>query len=307
MNKLTSIVICTYNRSGLLRRLLGCLADCNLDPSRFEIVVINDGSTDDTVLICNAFSHRSPNFVAVESKTNQGIAHAANLGATTASGDKLLFTDDDCIPDIYWAERMAAGLDLHPVIAGAISSSLTPYLTLCHNIATCHRFMPHQSAGPVHFLAGANMGVRKSVLARLGGFDSSYRVAQDMEIALRLTGDNYQPYFEPAAVVRHQPGPVTLREMLHYAADHAAVTIRLRQQFRDVLETPRLLESPVMLRLAAPFIAAATVVSIYWAGPLKFRFLSTLPVVFATKLAWCFGAARGLSQVISPDGTDKLA
>ncbi len=295
MNEFTSIIVCTYNRSPLLARFLETLSHYGLDNEHFEVIVVNDGSTDNTEAVCHTWSQRLPNFRGIASDLNQGVPAARNKGISAARGSLLLFTDDDCIPRRDWAERMVSALRRHPAVAGAIASARSPYLVFAHHISQCYHFMPHRPCGSVLFMAGANMGIRRSVLERVSGFDEDCRIASDTEMALRLRRAGTEIYFQADAIVRHDPGVLSLGEVLRYAASHAERTIRLRHRFEALLGTPWVLKSPTMLRLVAPLIAVRIVLRIYVRGPRDVRFLSTLPVVFAAKLAWCFGAARGLA------------
>ena len=92
----------------------------------------------------------------------------------------------------------------------------------------------------------------------------------------------------------HAPPRVTVGSVLGYAAAHAAETILFRQRFRELLRTPLVLFSPVLILLAAPLIALKTTAGIYLGNRKLIRCCHTIPLVYLIKLAWCWGAARGL-------------
>jgi GT2 family glycosyltransferase len=122
---------------------------------------VDNGSRDNTAEVCDLMRRCLPNLKYVSTGINTGLAHARNEGVKAALGNYILFTDDDCVVDHNWVERMSAALDQEPIIAGAVASPTESYLKLCHNISQFHYFMPGQGKGPKDFIAGANMGLRR--------------------------------------------------------------------------------------------------------------------------------------------------
>lgn len=291
-----SIIICTHNRAHLLRRTLRSLTRQAHFPERYEVVVVDDGSVDDTAHLCETMRSELPNLRYIPMGANGGLAGARNRGIEVSAGDYVLFTDDDCIVAENWVERMKAALDRMPFVAGAVSTTVSDYVKLCHNIAEFHSVMPGRRPGTTRFIAGANMGMRRSVLEELSGFDPRDRHAEDMHLLLRARLRGYAPYFEPAAVVLHDPDRTTLRSIISYAAKHAAATIVLRNRYRSLLRTPFVLSSPFLLLVLSPLIALWVTAGIYLRNVVLTKFLHTAPVVFILKVAWCWGAARNLSS-----------
>ncbi len=295
MSNFMSVIICTYNRAHLLERVLRSLATQTVLSDQFEVIVVDDGAEDETPDVCRMMRREIPNLRYIRNAHNLGLASAANVGFKSAIGEYILFTDDDCIPEGDWMERMRASLEQYPVVAGAVESPNMPYFTLCHNIAEFHRFMPGRKAEQIEFIAGANMGFRRPVLKALNGFQEGRRTAPDMECILRARLQKYSIRFVPEAVVIHAPaGMTTFSRIWQYSARHASHTILLRQQYQTVMQTPFVLRSPVLILLCAVFIALKVTCGIYLNNVNLFRFFHTAPVVYALKLAWCWGAARGL-------------
>lgn len=290
---LISVVICTYNRSYLLKRALSSLSKQTLNLEHFEVVVVDDGSRDETAKLCDMMRSELPNLRYTSTGNNVGVAGARNIGVKVSSGNYILFTDDDCIAAKNWVEYLSAALNREPIAAGAIVSPVSNYFKLCHNIAEFHAVMKGKKAGPVDFLAGANMGFRRSVLEELGGFDVR-SVAEDMELVLRARMKGYRVFFLPEAVVMHDPDRSTFTSIVKYSANHASETILLRNKYRSMLKTPMVLRSPSLILATAPLIALKVTASIYLLNPGLIKYFPTLPMVFALKLAWCWGAARGL-------------
>jgi GT2 family glycosyltransferase len=294
-----SVIIPTYNRAPLLTRILFLLSRQTLSPKLFEVIVVDDGSQDDTAKVCSMIRSKLPNLKYISTGCNSGCAHARNRGIEVSSGNYILFTDDDCIPSKDWIERMIAALAHVPIVAGAVASTTSNYFRLCHNMSQFYPYMPGQKAGFIEFIAGANMGFERSVIEELGGFQKSTICAEDMDFVIRAREKGYRPFFVPDAIVTHDPDRTTLGEIMKYSAMHAAETICLRNEYRHVLKTPFILRSPLLILAAAPIIASKVTAGIYLRNLKLLKFLHTLPIVFLLKLAWCWGAAHGLRKHLS--------
>jgi GT2 family glycosyltransferase len=289
-----SVVICTYNRAQLLKQTLDSLALQTVGPEQFEIVVVDDGSVDETPEVCHQMRQDLPHIKYLSNEVNLGIGCSRNRGIRSVEGEFILFTDDDCIANKDWVERMSAALEKESVVAGAVESPELDYVRLCHNIAEFHPFMPGRKPGKVEFIAGANMGFRRSVLDELGGFNEKVKTAEDMEFILRIRSRGYRIYLARDAVVSHEHDRGTLGSVFGYSARHASTTILLRNKYRSLLGTPFVLRSPFLTVMAAPVIALKVTLGIYMHNPRLAKLFWTVPMVYALKLAWCWGAARGL-------------
>ena len=288
-----SVIVCTFNRSALLKCLLEALVHQTAPAEEFEVIVVDDGSRDDTEAVCRAAAEGMGNLRYIPVVQNGGLAAAGNRAIAEANGEYLLFTDDDCIPHPRWVENMCGVLHDSPIVAGAMDSPRTNYFMLCHNIAQFYPFMPGQKAKKLDFIAGANMGFQRRVFHEVGVFNTE-SVIPDMEFILRAREKGFSITYTSEAMVIHKPARVTLGSLLRYGADHAVHTIVLRSRYRDMLRTPFILLSPVFLLLAAPVIALKTTSAIYLGNRRLLRVVHTAPIVFFIKLAWCWGAARGL-------------
>lgn len=219
-----------------------------------------------------------------------------NIGWRAAKGEHLAFTDDDCVPEPDWLERMEEALLANEFVGGAIRSPERPYWLLCHNIAQCHAYFPGRQGPPTIFAAGTNFGCRRSWLEWLDGFDvtETKSFAPDMAITLKAMRRGYATHFARAAVVTHVPDRTSLATVMRYAAVHSRQTILLRNAYADVLHTPVVLRSALLLALASPAIALFVTMGIYIRNPSLRRRLDTLPAVLLIKLGWCYGAVMGL-------------
>jgi len=291
-----SIIIGTYNRSDLLRRALESLVQQTLGPDSFEVIVINDGSDDGTLEMLKEFGKKHSNIHIITTETNLGLSSARNQGLAAASGNCILFLDDDCIAKRDWVEKMCGHLAVHSAAAGAIDSPRNGWVKLSHNIAHFHPFMPGRRSGPIDFMAGANMGFRRQVLEELHGFDKERKLAGDTQLCLKARSAGYQPYLTQEAGVVHDPAYITWAGAVKSSYAHARTTILLRDEFRSLLRTPFILRSPLLLRLFSPVIALKVTAGIYLRNPGLLRWFWTIPLVWLLKLTWCWGAASGLKD-----------
>jgi len=293
----SSVIISTHNRSNSLERTLQSLASQTLGAEAFEVVVVDDGSDDSTLEVCNTMQERMKNLVVVSTGENVGSSSARNVGFGHARGEYFLFTDDDCIPDKAWVGCMASALRDHPIVAGAIESPRDNVARLCHNIAEFHPFMPGRKSGDRDYIAGANMGFQRSLLEEIGGFEEGRKLASDMEMIIRARMAGHRAFFEPRAKVIHKPDRVDLRKVFRYSSRHAKTTIVLRNRYQGFLRTPAILKSPALLILFAPLISLKVVTEIYLRNRTLLPLLWTAPVIYGLKLAWCWGASQGLREM----------
>jgi GT2 family glycosyltransferase len=268
------------------------------------MIVVDDGSQDETATVCRRYASKFPNMARIDLRENGGLAKAQNAGIAAASAGFILFTDDDCIPQMDWIEKTCAALRTHPIVAGAVSTPVLPYLQLCHNVAEFHDFMPGRRKGPIPFIAGANMAFHRSVLLSLNGFDETLRIAADMDLVLRARRQRLPVYFEPDSLVTHHHDRKYLFHVFAYSARHAAATIALRNRYRRLMRTPLVLRSPVPLLLGSPVIALVSSLGIFLRNPQLAKLFYTSPVVYGLKLAWCRGAARGLKALSASEKDD---
>jgi len=201
-----SVVIPTYNSAKTLALTLNSVCEQTLSPEKYEIIVVDDGSTDDTEsnVKCQMSNVKMPEirYFKVE---NGGLAKARNLGIKKAVGEIIFFTDDDCIAPKDWMEIILDGYHRNPDVVGIggwyeINSSRAGFLQKCENamdkkfgssilnaeIKTNLYFFPFVGAQP------ANLSYKKSVLEECGGFDENLRsdkwIAKEFNIKVLTRG-----------------------------------------------------------------------------------------------------------------------
>jgi glycosyltransferase involved in cell wall biosynthesis len=184
-----SIVIPTRDRLFLLKRCLAALAKQTLHPDEYEIIVVDDGSKDGTTQAISRYAQFMISNLRVIKGYGHGPATARNLGWRAAQSPLILFTDDDCVPSLNWAQSLVEFLELNPHFAGAggeikrlndsIASRYTDDIG-CMN----HPGDPYD----VLYLVSANASYRRSVLEQIHGFNESFPCAggEDPELSFRV-------------------------------------------------------------------------------------------------------------------------
>jgi GT2 family glycosyltransferase len=195
-----SVIVCTHNGSRTLRRCLEGI--CRLNYPNFEVIVVDDGSTDGTVAIVQQYD------VRLISTVNKGLSSARNTGLEAATGEIVAYIDDDAYPDPDWLTYLAdtfmrtsyvgvGGPNIHPGGDGVVADSVA-----------------NAPGGPIHVLLtdrvaehipGCNMSFRASALREIGGFDPQFVTAgDDVDVCWRLQEGGGTLGFNPAAMVWHR-------------------------------------------------------------------------------------------------------
>ncbi|HVH09513.1 MAG TPA: glycosyltransferase [Gemmatimonadales bacterium] len=194
-----SVVVCTHNGARTIRDCLQGLA--RLDYPDYEVIVVNDGSTDATASLVGRYDCR---LIQTEQR---GLASARNTGLRAATGEIVAYIDDDAYPDPHWLRYLAAAF-LRTSHAGVGGPNVAPPGD--GPIAECVARAP---GGPVHVLVtdteaehipGCNMAFRRACLEAIGGFDPQFRTAgDDVDVCWRLEERGWTLGFHPAAMVWH--------------------------------------------------------------------------------------------------------
>jgi cellulose synthase/poly-beta-1,6-N-acetylglucosamine synthase-like glycosyltransferase len=194
-----SVVVCTYNGSRTIRDCLEGLRQ--LAYANFEVIIVNDGSSDTTAEIVEQYDFR------LISTENRGLSCARNTGLQAARGEIVAYLDDDAYPDPHWLTYLAATF-MRTTHVGVGGPNLAPASD--GPVADCIANAP---GGPVHVLLsdqeaehipGCNMAFRKVALQAIGGFDPQFRIAgDDVDVCWRLQQQGWTLGFSPAAMVWH--------------------------------------------------------------------------------------------------------
>ncbi len=196
-----SVIIPTRNRAKSLETCLRALAGQTLHPQEYEVIVVNDGSTDETsAVVARMQSSCLPQVVEVYQE-HGGCAAARNTGILKAKGDILFFTDDDCIPPPEWMETLLRGFTTHPEAVGvggwyAFSPSQlarNPFARVCDmeqrlGLGAYESYSIYSNTYTNPCGNTANLAYRRSLFDRVGMFDAYTKKTAmiDQEFKLRV-------------------------------------------------------------------------------------------------------------------------
>lgn len=196
-----SVVVPTRNRPELLGVCLRALMAQDMDPTSFEVIVVDDGTCERTRRQVAAFAAGTPLVRYLRTGGARGPAAARNMGWRAAVGAIVAFTDDDCTPDPSWLRVGVAGFV--DGIAGVSGQTIVP---LRHS-PTDYEYNAAQLA--CSEFVTANCFYRRQALVAAGGFDERFQLAwrEDTDIYFTLLAGNARLVCEPSARVVHAVRP----------------------------------------------------------------------------------------------------
>jgi glycosyltransferase involved in cell wall biosynthesis len=179
-----TVIVPSYNCAKTIATQLDALAQQD-DSDPFEIIVADNGSTDQTVTIVQAYQQRMPHLRYVDASAHRGSSHARNCAANVAQGEFLLFCDADDEVAPGWITAMVQALSQHDFVAG-----VHDYQKLNHP-QTVALFSAIEGCGVINsaylpFSGTNNLGIKRSIHQAIGGFDEALYGSQDVDYCWRV-------------------------------------------------------------------------------------------------------------------------
>lgn len=231
MTPVISAVVATYNAPDLLLKTLVSLRDQQFDRNCYEVIAIDDGSTDHTTQLLQEFCAPLEHFHWITQK-NKGPAAARNAAIRQARGKYVAITDHDCIVDPGWLSTICAIFDNCPEILGIEGKTtshpdqITPFT---HQVINLTGGM----------FATCNVAYRKNVLDQLKGFDEDFPYGhEDTDLSLRVRAIG-TIRFSPNVVVIHPPIPISFKKLVRQSAHWRNEFILYKKQRRWYLQYHR--------------------------------------------------------------------
>ena len=238
-----SIVTPSYNRSFELDLLIKSICEQNFDLKMVELIISDDGSTDDTEKVVKGWAMRTKFELKYLNQKNQGPGSARNHGMEHSVGDLILFIDSDCEADSNWIKNIydcflkenfdaCGGPDGargdFSLLQKAIDFSMTSFLTTGgmrgHSKNMIAKFYPRTH----------NMGLKKKVFEKIGGF-GNLRHGQDIEYSNRILSSGSKITFIPDALVYHRRR-TTIRQFFKQVFNWGVARINLFHIDKNLLE-----------------------------------------------------------------------
>jgi glycosyltransferase involved in cell wall biosynthesis len=306
-----SIIIPTFNGASRISNCLDALLKQTAERN-VEILVVNDGSTDNTVEVVTRYSG-----IRLISQSNAGPAAARNRGASESRGTIILFTDDDCVPMPNWLGAMTEPFD-DPEVVGAKGVYRTRQKSLVARFVQIEyedRYRMMADLDSIDFIDTYSAAFRRDRFLEMTGYDTSFPVAcaEDVELSFRMSARAWKMKFAPAAIVCHTH-PDTISRYLSKKYKFAFWRmLAVRKNPSKVVKdshTPQLMKlqvlfAPALLLAIAfdltvrPAVSASTlIVAIFLVSTLPFavRAIRKDPVVGVLSPALL--AARACAQVL---------
>ncbi|HEX2112347.1 MAG TPA: glycosyltransferase [Gaiellaceae bacterium] len=204
-----SVIVPARNAANSVGDLLAALATQTLPRDQFEVLVVDDGSVDETAALVEAWVERDRSRRRLLRGAGRGPAHARNLALAHARGEWVAFTDADTLPRRDWLEAGLATLERTG--AQALEGAVDPWPDL--EPLPHHHYVSNRLGG--RYLT-ANMVYRRELLERVGGFDEEFPDAflEDSDLAFRVLDLGVEIPFAPGMRVRHPVRDVALRDAL---------------------------------------------------------------------------------------------
>lgn len=216
MSVLISVLVCTYNRAELLANLLQTLGEQSLAPSEYEVIVVDNNSTDQTRIVAERFCRRDPNMrYCFEPK--QGLSHARNRAWQEACGDYVGYIDDDAKAPQEWLavaqeiiQKLAPGMFGGPYYP--FYNSPKPHWWKDSYREREHAEKARPLTGYYEYLSGGNLFLRRTLLEKMGGFDTNFGMSghkiatcEERELLLRIreARPNELIYYDPRLYIKH--------------------------------------------------------------------------------------------------------
>jgi len=269
---MVSIVVPVKDEEKVVDRLLGALLRLDYPPEKREILIVEDGSTDKTVEICEEYVGRYPDQVRLLHKpVSNGKPSALNYALKHAKGEILAFFDADSVPEPnlldravrYFSDRSVAAVQGRLCIINADENMLAKFVSY-EEAAWCEAYLRGKDALKlfVH-LKGSCQFIRRSVLEKLNGFDEE-ALSEDMELSAKLTEKGYRIKY--ASDVRSwQETPSNVRQFFKQRTRWLRGTMEVALKYGRLMAKPNRQTLDAELTLLGPFILIFSMVSYFLA------------------------------------------
>lgn len=207
---LCSVVVPVYNGATVIESCLDSLARQTVALDAYEIIVVDDGSTDRTAQTTASWAKAHPEVaLRLVRQAHAGPAAARNVGARAAEAPLLLFTDADCRAIPGWIEALLRGFDAPERPAGLMGTYLSDQTALAARFAQVEfedRYRRMVRTQSIDVVATYSAAFRRDVFLAEGGFDPSFPKAnnEDVEFSYRLSEAGHRMHFVPEAQVYHR-------------------------------------------------------------------------------------------------------
>lgn len=256
-----SVIVPAYNAEKYIGQCIKALLNQAYRREDYEVIVVDDGSTDKTADIIKNYHIRYIH------QKNQGPAAARNNGVREAKGDIIFFTDSDCIATPNWIEEMLRPFK-SPDIAAVKGAYLTNQKEIIARLAQVEfeeRFEMLKKAESIDMVDTYSAGFRRDIFLQMGGFDTSFPVAnnEDTDLSYRMSKEGFKMVFNPDAIVYHLKHPDSIKKYARLKFWRGYWRMVVYKKFPDKMlkdtYTPQTLKLQILTLLPILFLIPTTV------------------------------------------------
>lgn len=225
-----SVVIPVRDAAGTIARQLDavCSQDCS---GHFEVVVVDNGSTDGTGRVVRDVAERLPSVRLVAGPQTPNRSAARNLGADLARGETLVFCDADDVVMSGWLSELVGAMHGNDVVTGSLVRSGHLEQVEAEDLGPRQR----TRFRGLDCLSAGNFAIRKSTFRSVGGFSESFLHRVDVELACRLAIRGIEIAYAPDAVVVYRRRP-NLRKELKQHYRWAIADVQLQAEYGSQIQ-----------------------------------------------------------------------
>lgn len=198
----------------------------------WEIVVVDNGSRDATTAIVGRYIDRDPRVRLIDASDRPGVSHSRNVGIAAARAVSVAMCDADDVVADGWVRAMGGALRDHEFVTGPLDLDRLNPAWVTETRGRAIESGPGDFCGVFPFAHSCNLGFRKAVVERCGGFDERLDTGEDIELSFRLWQAGLSLTYVPEAVV-HYRYRTTMRELWNQSRGHARVAPVLERRVRD--------------------------------------------------------------------------
>ncbi|WP_016876475.1 glycosyltransferase family 2 protein [Chlorogloeopsis fritschii PCC 9212] len=194
-----SVIIPCFNAADTIAIQLEALANQQWSQP-WEVIISDNGSTDNSVSIVEQYQTRIPNLRIIDSSDRQGAGHARNVAAKVAKGDSLLFIDADDEVAPGWLAAMGEALSKYDFVAGYddYNKLNDPWIVKCYQYENGTGVIENTYYLP--FAGSGNLGIKRSLHDAIGGFDETLYQSEDVDYCWRAQYTGAKLQYVPEAI-----------------------------------------------------------------------------------------------------------
>jgi glycosyltransferase involved in cell wall biosynthesis len=255
---MVSVVVPVLDCEELIKTQLDALAEQDYKGD-WEVLVVDNGSTDNTVEVAKAYSDRLPNLRIVDASSRRGVSHARNCGARTADGEVILICDADDRVRKTWVRKMAEASRRFDLIGGYLDTkSLNDVETRSWRNPFSPSALPVGMLEHLPFAVGANVGVTRDCFEALDGWREEYICGgDDVDFSWRAQQAGFRLGMAPGAVIdyRYRTGLSGLwRQFVGYGMADPLIYVNHRARGMPRPDTQAALKAWLRLAARSPLV-----------------------------------------------------